>query len=292
MFKAKVTSIPKERPKLKNALHLICFAIFLNAPALAQSTQTDTPEPSQDSEKTLGEVIVEGQVFKDLPPLPKGNIVFSPELITRVNGEGSRAALHNYYELVFDPVIVNDDGFLQPDPDPRRKRETLRPQLAEKRPRTGSHIKRVPPSFYKLTLEEGFYALTQVNYRIQTKIPIIFDPTEAGAVIDAELERSLEDFQYCLAKGTLLFDVEKDKTATFSRIMFRGLGRDKEERPTHVPIAAAEDPTTRPADGYIFAKDPDPVSWGAGYFDAESGMCQRGEHFVVSGWKMSDSWRW
>lgn len=246
---------------------------------------------AQDDEKILSEVVVEGQKFDKAQPIPIGEIILSPELVTRVNGEGGRPILHAYYEFVFDPVYVSSDGYLTPDPDPRRKRETLRPQLRQKRARTGSNIKRIPPSFYKLTLEEGFYALTQVRYRVQTRNTIIA-PDDPQSVVDFEIESSLEDFEYCLAEGTLVFDVQADRTATFGKLVARGLGRDKDKFGEHFPIVATDAPTTRPADGRVFAKDPDPVSWGVGRFDADSGLCPRGEHFVTSGWSISGNWSW
>lgn len=274
---------------------IFCLGLGAAATIASEATAQEAPAPAaeEDEEKKLDQIVVEGKSYDDLPPLPKGEIELSPELISRVNDEKGRPALHAYYEFVFDPVIVNANGSLQLDPDPRRSREVLRPQLKQNRSRTGSHIKRIPPSFYKLTLEEGFYALTQINYRIQTRTPIILDPEDPGGVIDAEIDRSLDIFQYCLADGTLLFDVTADTKATLGKIMIRGMGRDKDAYAGHKPIAATGAPTTRPADGFIFAKDPDPVAWGIGYFDAET-MCQgqRDKQFVTSGWALDDSWVW
>lgn len=285
------------RPTLKNLFSCCPFkrltiTLFLLAsPVYAQSAPAENPEQSQDEQKTLNEVIIQGEQFDKAQPLPKGDAVISPEIITRVNGQGGRPILHAYYELVFDPVYVNRNGDLTPDPDPRRKREVLRPQMRQKRAPTGSNIKRIPPSFYKLTLEEGFYALTQVRYRVQTRTTII-NPDDPPAVSAFEVESSLDDIQYCLAEGTLVLDVAADTTATFGKLILRGLGRDKDAFPNHYPVVATDAPTTRPADGRVFAKDPDPVSWGVGRFDPDSGLCPRGKHFVTSGWPISENWTW
>lgn len=271
----------------------VCLFAHLSAPVSLAQTETGQND-AQDNTKTLEEITVEGQQFEKRQPLPKGNFVFSPKLVTRVNGESGRAALHSFYELIFDPVIVNDNGYLEFDADPRRERKSIKPQLRDKRPRTGTHIKRIPPSFYKFTLEEGLYALTQINYRIQTRPTIINDPTQPSAIIDFEIEASLDDFRYCLSEGTLVFDVQKDTTATFGKLIIRGLGRVRHDYDfeNHAPIVAVEAPTTRPADGHLFAKDPNPVAWGVGHFDPNSKMCQSGDHFVTSGWPISKEWVW
>jgi len=274
----------------------LCLLISpLALPALAQSEVTEQAEQTEqveDEQKTLDEIVVEGQTFEKAQPLPKGEVILSPELVRRVNGESGRSAIHAYYEFVFDPVTVNDRGEIFLDPDPRRKRETLRPQMRQKRPRTGSHIKVIPPSFYKLTLEEGFYALSQIRYRAQTRITVIEDPTQF-AQNDFEVEESLDVITYCLAKGTLIFDVEADTKATYGKLIARGLFRDKNKWPQHFPIVATDAPATRPADGYLFAKDPNPVAWGVGRFDPEGGLCpQTAERFVTSGWPISENWAW
>lgn len=165
--------------------------------------------------------------------------------------------------------------------------------MRQKRARTGSHVKIIPPSFYKLTLEEGFYALSQIRYRVQTRLTIIDDPTVPTSIIAFEVEESLDDIIYCLAEGTLLFDVEADAKATYGKLVARGLGRDKDQWSDHYPIVATGAPTTRPADGYIFAKDPDPVAWGVGRFDPKGGLCPAtAEHYVTSGWPISENWSW
>lgn len=277
------------------SLGILIFLLTGVNPYLANTVSAQdaaNTSTAQEDQKTLDEIVVEGQQFEGLPPLPTGDFVLSPELVVRINGESGRAALHAYYEFVFDPVIVNDNGFVIPDVDPRRKRETLRPVLRDKQPRTGTHIKRIPPSFYKMTLEEGFYALTQINYRIQTRTTIIEDPSQPTALTQFEIESSLDDRRYCLAEGTLIFDVQEDTAATFGKVVIRGLGRDREQDAAHFPIVATDSPTTRPADGYIFAKDPDPVAWGVAHFDPDNGLCQNGEHFVTSGWPISENWSW
>lgn len=275
-----------------HTLKYLVFLIFISCGLLNLQIAVSQENAPDDTNKTLEKVIVEGQQFEKKQPLPKGKIVFSPELVSLINGNLSIPALHVYYQLVFDPVLIDDEGYLLPDPDTRRSRKTLRPILPEKYARVGSRIKRKPPRFETLLLEEGSYALTQISYRIQTSLTFILDPFDPPAVINTEIDRSLEDIRYCLSEGTLIFDVEADKTATFGKLVFNAIAKDKDKHPGHHPIAAADAPTTRPADGYIFNKDPDSASWGVGRFNALRDLCPRGNHYNVSAWPISKDWNW
>lgn len=125
MAKANRNSWGIKNYKNFRAFYLSVLFLFLGPIAFAQSAPETSSPPPEDETRTLDEVTVEGQQFEKARPLPTGEIELSPELITSVNGEGGRAAIHVHYEFIFDPVIVNDQGEVFLDPDRRRKRETL-----------------------------------------------------------------------------------------------------------------------------------------------------------------------
>ena len=260
--------------------------------ALAQESAAPEASPAEAPKKTLDKIIVEGQKL-ELSTSEPGKMVFTPKLIAKVNGEGSRAQLHNSYTLVFTPVSLSGDGFVDRDVTRPDSSQFLHPFISVRRHGTvnGLIVREIEKYELEFT-EEGLYALTSVHFRVPKKTWVGFNGyiDEVSGVRRSVPPDWLTTYSYCLAEGTLLFDVEIDKVNALGDLLIHGLTRDESSYAEHHPIIATEAPTEHVESTNLYLKSPDRTVWGVGRF--ETSMCPEDTDFVTSGWKLAEDWSW